>query len=197
MPCPRCNSSLYEGTPSGWHCSSCRYKERLHDLDVLVQRPGRNLHGNIWGEVKHPPERFDNGPFRVIRVGSFERYRELLQTDKRQALAYLQKYEFRGKNNLNRHYLAAQLCFELNRLKEARQHITICRSRLGEAKNARARYQVLELAERIDKALKEQTTAPPTLPLRREDEGKVTGVEAPETLRPSVSGSFAETASDV
>ena len=143
---------MYERTASGWRCSMCRYRERLDDLDGIVQKPGRNLHGNVWGQVKHPPERFDSGPFRVIRVGPLERYKELYKSDKRQALAYLKTHDFRGASSLNRHYLAAKLCLELNRLEEARQHVTICRSRLENAKNAFARQQVLELAATIGQA---------------------------------------------
>lgn len=156
MSCPRCNSSLYERTLGGWRCSACSYRENLADLDVIVQRPGRNLHGNVWGQVKDTPEKFDNGPFKVIRVGSLERYQEIYKADKRKALRYLQTYEFKGKKNLNRHYLAAKLCLELGLLKEARQHITICQARLGEAKNAPARYRVLDLAKKIKEKLERE-----------------------------------------
>lgn len=147
---------MYERGPGGWSCSACGYRKRHEDADVLVTRPGRNLHGNVWGQVNYPSERFDNGPFKVIRVGSFERFSVLYQGDKRAALKYLQTYEFKGKKNLNRHYLAAKLCLELGRLREAHKHISICRARLDIAKDTPSRYRVLDLVKRIQQKLNEE-----------------------------------------
>lgn len=156
MTCPKCNSVLYERGPGGWSCSTCGYRKAHEDSEVLVTKPGRHLHGNVWGQVRHPRERFNNGPFKVIRVGSLERFCELYQSDKSAALKYLQTYEFKGKKDLNRHYLAAKLCLELGKVREAQKHIAICRSRLGQARDTPSRYRVLDLSKRIQQKLDEE-----------------------------------------
>lgn len=155
MSCPRCNSSLYERTPAGWRCSSCNYRERLEDLDVLVQKPPRGIHGNVWGQVKETQNTIDNGPFRVIRIGSLDKCLELYKQDKTAALAYLGSHEFAGKANLNRHYLAAKICFELHRFKDAKKHIDVCRAKLKNAKDDKGSRAILALFKEINFAIRD------------------------------------------
>jgi hypothetical protein len=49
--------------------------------------------------------------------------------------------------------VAASLCVELNRLKEAKNHIAVCCAKLKDTKDSKSEQRVLDLANRIDRAL--------------------------------------------
>ncbi len=153
MQCPACGSNLYERTPAGWRCSACRHREPLDDLDVLAP-PGsrRSPHGNVFGEERR--RGWDRDAYLTMppprpRIGSIAVFWDIYKRNKRAALHYLTEYRFVGKQHLNRHYLAAKLCLELENLNEAKRHIDICMAHLNEAKEVKS---VLALKERIDQA---------------------------------------------
>ena len=148
--CPECSSVLYSRTPQGWRCSSCDYLEPLEDTDFLRNvRPG-SAHGNVWGEQRNPG--WDRDSYvtpEAPKRGSLRKFREIRERNLSAALNYLLEHHFTGKADLNRHYLVAELYFELGKLEQAKTHINICAERSAQA----ARPERLEqLRERIDLA---------------------------------------------
>lgn len=155
MSCPMCNSGLYERTPVGWCCSKCNYREPLGDLDVLTtsSRPGQ-IRGNVWGEKRNPAWNRDDylTERRKPRKGSLSESKELYARNKQAALSYLTERSFSGKNDYNRHYLAAKMCLELGQLNQAKKHIDVCMSNLA---HARSRQAITVLDNQIEEARRE------------------------------------------
>ena len=148
--CPECDSVLYSRTPQGWRCSSCDYLEPLDDAEFLRNtRPG-SAHGNVWGEQRNPGWNRDSYvTSEAPKHGSLKEFRKIRERNRSAALNYLLEHHFAGKADLNRHYLVAELCFELGRLEQAKKHIDICAERSAQA----ARPELVEqLRERINSA---------------------------------------------
>jgi hypothetical protein len=84
------------------------------------------VHGNVWGEKRNPAWNRDDyltaRPGKP-RAGSLTEFKELYVRNKAAALSYLTDRRFSGRDNYNRHYLAAKMCLELGQLNQARKHI--------------------------------------------------------------------------
>lgn len=125
MDCPECKSSLYSQTFDAWVCSSCGYSEPREDLYAVGTHI---LTRGYDGEFSvHIP--------RVERaVGCLKRFLEIRRRDEVAALSYLEFMMFSERDNLNRHYLAAQLAIKLLNQQSAEKHLKICLAALVEAK---------------------------------------------------------------
>ena len=123
LSCPECGSSLYSQTVDFWLCNTCGYKEGREDsfaMSVKIIPAGYDLSVHI--------------PIPEKMHGSLERFFELRKQDEEAALTYLEFMEFSSKENLNRHYLAAQLSIKLKNQQSADEHLTICLSEKPKAK---------------------------------------------------------------
>lgn len=156
MPnCPECSSVLYSRTPQGWRCSSCNHLEPLDDTEFLRNVKPGSAHGNVWGEQRNPGWNRDSyaTPELKRKRGCLEKFREIRKRNAPAALHYLLEHHFPDRADLNRHYFAAEVYYELGKLERAKKHINICVEKLAQA----ARPELIEqLRERIDLAKRTQ-----------------------------------------
>ena len=119
VSCPVCHSALYDQTFDAWVCSSYGYFELRDDAYAMSTHVLTTGYGGEYSVLIPRTERI---------LGTFERFREISAKDEEAALSCLEFTAFAKEDQLNKHYLAAQLAIKLLIKERAYKHLSVCLS---------------------------------------------------------------------
>ncbi len=114
MSCPACRSALYDQTFDAWVCSSCGYFGPRDDAYAMSTHILTTGYGGEYSVHIPRTERI---------LGTIKRFREISAKDDEAALSYMEFTAFAEEDELNKHYLAAQLAIKLLIKESAYKHL--------------------------------------------------------------------------